>query len=126
MEPSAFKERAVVERSVRRLCMARKALAEASAITEMRSAVRSRCHESHAPEANRMTMPVAMMAKTDFNNVETATRFSMTAPDENGPLDDDPDHALISLFEHDLRANTFCACRGGKPVSAFPDHALEG
>jgi len=31
---------------------------------------------------------------------------------------------LISLFEHDLRANAFRVCREGKPVSPFPDHAL--
>jgi hypothetical protein len=33
-------------------------------------------------------------------------------------------HDLISLFEHDLRANAFRVCREGKPVSTFPDHAL--
>jgi hypothetical protein len=30
---------------------------------------------------------------------------------------------LIFLFEHDLRANALRLSRG-KPVSAFPDHAL--
>src|SRR5215470_15272552 len=30
-----------------------------------------------------------------------------------------------SLFEHDLRANAFRVCREGKPVSTFPDHALD-
>jgi len=29
------------------------------------------------------------------------------------------------LFEHDLRANAFRVCREGKPVSTFPDHALD-
>ena len=33
-------------------------------------------------------------------------------------------HDLISLFEHDLRANALRVCREGKPVSTFPDHAL--
>ena len=33
-------------------------------------------------------------------------------------------HDLISLFEHDLRANAFRVCREGKPVSTFPDHVL--
>jgi hypothetical protein len=33
-------------------------------------------------------------------------------------------HDLIPLFEHDLRANAFRVCREGKPVSTFPDHAL--
>jgi hypothetical protein len=31
---------------------------------------------------------------------------------------------LVSLFEHDLRANAYHVCREGKPVSTFPDHAL--
>src|SRR6266481_1156252 len=31
----------------------------------------------------------------------------------------------IFLFEHDLRANAFRVCREGKPVSTFPDHALD-
>src|SRR5216684_3629717 len=35
------------------------------------------------------------------------------------------DHDLMSLFEHDLRANAFRVCREGKPVSTFPDHAVE-
>jgi hypothetical protein len=34
-------------------------------------------------------------------------------------------HDLIPLFEHDLRANAFRACREAKPVSPFPDRALE-
>jgi hypothetical protein len=33
-------------------------------------------------------------------------------------------HDLISLFEHDLRANAYRVCREGKPVSTFPHHAL--
>jgi hypothetical protein len=33
-------------------------------------------------------------------------------------------HDLISLFEHDLRANAFRVCREGKPLHTFPDHAL--
>jgi hypothetical protein len=35
-------------------------------------------------------------------------------------------HDLISLFEHDLRANASRVCREGKPVSTFPDHAPRG
>src|SRR5882724_6078734 len=44
-----------------------------------------------------------------------------------GTLDHEPigsDHDLISLFEHDLRANASRLSRG-KPVSTFPDHAVE-
>jgi hypothetical protein len=33
-------------------------------------------------------------------------------------------HDLIPLFEHDLRANAFRACREGKPLHTFPEHAL--
>src|SRR5258707_5968623 len=33
-------------------------------------------------------------------------------------------HDLISLFEHDLRANALRVCREGKSASTFPDHAL--
>jgi hypothetical protein len=32
---------------------------------------------------------------------------------------------MISLFEHDLRANAFHVCREGKPVPTSPDHALK-
>jgi hypothetical protein len=34
-------------------------------------------------------------------------------------------HALISLIEHDLRANAFSRLSRGKPVPTFPDHALK-
>ena len=37
----------------------------------------------------------------------------------------EPKSCSSSLFEHDLRANAFRVCREGKPVSTFPDHALE-
>src|SRR5260370_13581571 len=35
------------------------------------------------------------------------------------------DHALITLFKHDLRANASGVCREGKPFLTFPDHALQ-
>jgi hypothetical protein len=36
---------------------------------------------------------------------------------------DGSDHDLVSLFEHDLAAQTLRVCREGKPVFTFPDHA---
>jgi len=77
---SEFNSRAVVERSVRKLCIALNRLAEASAITEIRLADCRRCQDSQALSENMTTMTRAVLRITALSNAETVSRLSIMAP----------------------------------------------
>ena len=77
---SAFNNRLVVERSVRRLCIALNMFAEASVITEMRLGTCKRPQESQALSENPTTTQKEVVRMTVFNSVDTVRRFSMMLP----------------------------------------------
>src|SRR5260370_21442954 len=77
---SAFKFWLVVARSVRRLCIALNASAEASAMTDKRAAVCSRARESQAVAIRKATTQAAITAMTDLSNAEMVRRFSIRIP----------------------------------------------
>ena len=64
---SALTNRVVVEQSVRRLCNALKAFAEASAIADARAAVRSWLPGCHAAIASSATTKTAVPLMTEVN-----------------------------------------------------------
>jgi hypothetical protein len=70
----------VVERSVRRLCIALNMLAEASVITEMRPVICKRPQASQALSENPTTTQKAVVRITAFNSVDTVRRFNMMPP----------------------------------------------
>ena len=74
---SPFSVRLVVERSVRRRCMATNASRDRPAITEMRPAAFSRSNDCHALTASIATMQVAMNRTIDVSRVVTEIRFSI-------------------------------------------------
>ena len=69
--------RTVDERSVRRLCIAVKALPAASATAAMRPVEARRFHEAQALMATRTTTTRPATPTTDFNRAETESRDSM-------------------------------------------------
>src|SRR5580658_2639646 len=77
---SSFRLRTVVDRSLRRLCIALKRLDDASATTEIRFVVASRCHESQAVKQSRATMQVDIRTMTDWISDDTVRRFNMNRP----------------------------------------------
>jgi hypothetical protein len=83
---SEFKSRLVVERSVRKLCIALNMFAEASAITEMRLATCRRLQESHALSENPTTTQNAVARMTAFSSVDTDRRFNIKLPQSCGHL----------------------------------------
>src|SRR6185295_11802290 len=72
--------RLVVERSVRRLCIALNMLADASVITEMRLVTCRRPQDSQALSENPTTMQNAVVRMTIFNSADTVRRFNMMLP----------------------------------------------
>src|ERR1700704_1309828 len=78
MTDSPFSVWVVFARSVRRLCIAVNALADASAMTDMRPAASSRPQESQAAVTRKATTQAAMTAMTDLSNAEMVKRFSIT------------------------------------------------
>ena len=77
---SEFSSRLVVERSVRRLCIALKMFAEASAITAMRLAACRRPQESQALSENPTTTQKEVTRMTVFSSADTVRRFNMMLP----------------------------------------------
>ena len=69
-----------MNRSVRRLCIALNALAEASAIADTRPAARIRAQESNALTERAVTTPMAISMMTDFSSTDALNQFSMKAP----------------------------------------------
>jgi hypothetical protein len=67
----------VDEPSVRRLCIALKAFAEALAIAAMWLVERSRFQDCHAVVPRKATTQIARRAMTDWSNAETVKRLSM-------------------------------------------------
>ena len=76
----------VVERSVRRLCIALNRFAEVSAITEIRLAACSRPQESQALSENPTTTQNDVARMTVFSSADTVRRFNMDAPRSFRPL----------------------------------------
>ena len=70
----------MVERSVRRLCMALNRLAEASAIVEIRLADCRRCQDSQALIENMTTMTTAVLRIMALSNADTVNLLSIMAP----------------------------------------------
>ena len=83
---SEFNSRLVVERSVRRLCIALNMFADASVITEMRPSICNRPQDSQALSENPTTTQKAVVRMTAFNSVDTVRRFSMVLPQSCRPL----------------------------------------
>src|SRR5215207_1559307 len=77
---SELSNRLVVERSVRRLCIALNRLAEASATTEIRLATCRRPQESQALSEKPTTTQNEVVRMTIFSSADTVKRFSMEAP----------------------------------------------
>src|SRR6185503_16987148 len=77
---SEFNIRVVVERSVRRLCIALNMFAEASAITAMRLAACRRPQESQALSENPTTTEKEVTRMTVFSSADTVKRFNMMLP----------------------------------------------
>src|SRR5260370_397775 len=86
MGASEFRSRVVVDRSVRRLCIALNRFAEASAITEMQLATCRRPQESQALSEIATTTQKEVARITIFSNADTVRRFSMMAPQSWGHL----------------------------------------
>jgi hypothetical protein len=84
---SAFRSRLVVDRSVRRLCIALNRFAETSATTAMRLVTCRRLQESQALSENPMTMQKAVVRMTVLSSADTVKRFSMMAPGDFIHLD---------------------------------------
>ena len=78
--------RAVVERSVRRLCIALKASPDASEATVVRPATARLCHASHELRPSRTTTMVAMAATTDFNSAFADKRLNIRTALQNPVL----------------------------------------
>ena len=76
----------MVERSVRRLCIALNMLAEASVTTEMRLATCRRPQASQALSENPTTMQNAVVRMTVFSSADTVRRFNMMLPQSCGHL----------------------------------------
>ena len=70
----------MVERSVRRLCIALNMFAEASAITEMRLADCRRRQESQALSENMTTTTRAVVRITALSSADTVNLLSIMAP----------------------------------------------
>ena len=77
---SPFSSRLVVERSVRRLCIALNMLAEASAIWAMRLAACRRPQASQAFSENPTTRQKEVTRMTVFSSADTVRRFNMMLP----------------------------------------------
>ena len=75
-----FSNRLVVERSVRRLCIALNMFADASVITAMRLVCCNRPQASQALSEKPTTTQNAVVRMTAFNSVDTVRRFSMMLP----------------------------------------------
>src|SRR5262249_33536672 len=75
-----FRSRFVVERSVRRLCMALNRLAEASAIVEIRLAACKCCEDSQALSENWTMVMTVVIRITALSNAETLNLLSIMAP----------------------------------------------
>jgi hypothetical protein len=80
IDASEFKSRLVVERSVRRLCIALNMFAEASAMTAMRLATCKRPQESQALSENPTTTQNEVTRMTAFSSADTVRRFNMMLP----------------------------------------------
>jgi len=74
--------RLVVDRSLRRLCIAMKRFEEAPATTEIRLVMVSRSHEFQAFKQSKAVMQVAIRTMTDLISEDTVRRLSMSGPQE--------------------------------------------
>src|ERR1700681_3821351 len=77
---SSFRLRLVVDRSLRRLCIALNRLDEASATTEIRFVMASRSHEFQALTQSKAVMQVAIRMMTDLISADTVRRSSIGGP----------------------------------------------
>src|ERR1700761_8957019 len=84
---SSVRLRLVVDRSLRRLCIALNRPEEASATTRMRLVVASRSHEFQALTLSKAVMQMAIRAMTDWMSEETVKRSSMGNPRKGLPHD---------------------------------------
>lgn len=75
-----LRSRVVVERSVRRLCIALNRSAEASATCEIRLVALRRPQDSWAVSESAITTQTDVIAITAFSNADTVRRFSIEAP----------------------------------------------
>ena len=82
---SSFRLRLVVDRSLRRLCMALKRLEEASATSRIRLVTASRAQEFQALKPSNPVMQGAIRTMTDLISEDTVKRSSMTPPKASLP-----------------------------------------
>src|SRR5258708_420990 len=80
MTDSPFNMRLVVDRSLRRLCIALNRFDDASAISEIRRVEPSPGHESHALTERIATTPMASRTMTDLSNADTVNPFNIRNP----------------------------------------------
>src|SRR5579863_284662 len=106
---SSVRLRTVVERPLRRLCIALKRFEEASATTRIRLVVASRSHELQALTPSRVVVQMAVSAMTDLISEDTVKRSSIGFPQSK------PAHIAKKGKYLDSGAARFC----GRPLESL-------